>query len=109
MLVHSFVKEYPSQTLIELIATKPNATILVPTLELYHEVRGTLTLLGSAITVTCLPPPTVKVVDYHFDSVSETMYSNEHRPYYITDANHEALINITEDVFHATYFFVRKL
>lgn len=102
MLVHSFMKEYPSQTLIELIATKPNATILVPTLELYHEVRGTLTLLGSTITVTCLPPPTVK----------ETMYSYDNQPYYITSYPYEALID-TEEVedkyLRATYFFIRKL
>ena len=99
MLVHSFMKEYPSQTLIELIATKPNATILVPTLELYHEVRGTLTLLGSTITVTCLPPPTVK----------EQVYSYVFQPFYVLDSKHEALINIAEDELLATYFFVRKL
>lgn len=102
MQVRSFLKEYPLQTLNELIATKPNATILVPTLELYHEVRGTLTLLGSTITVICLPPPTVK----------ETVYSYNTCPYFISDANHEALIDteeVDDNYLRATYFFIRKL
>lgn len=102
MLVHSFLREYPSQTLDELIASSPSATILVPTLEIYHEVRGTLTLLGSTISVICLPPPTVR----------ETVYSYDSRPYYITDANHEALIDteeVDDNYLRATYFFVRKL
>lgn len=98
MQVRSFLKEYPLQTLNELIAIKPNATVLVPTLKLYHEVRGNLTLLGSTIMVKCLIPPSSEV----------TMYSYSSAPYFITDTDHEGIIDteeVDDNYLRATYYF----
>lgn len=98
MQVRSFLKEYPLQTLNELIATRPNATILVPTLELYHEVRGNLTLLGSTIMVKCLIPPSSEV----------TYHSYKSMPFFITDGNYEGIREaeeVEDNYLRVTYYF----
>lgn len=97
MQVRSFVSEL-LMTLDEVIHSHPFCIILVPTLELYHEVRGTLTLLGSTIEVKCLPPPSV-----------HQALSNAHTLiYYVTISNYEAetFVEVVDDAhLRGNYYF----
>ena len=83
-------------TLEEVMNSKPNRVILVPTLEDYHEVRGQLFLAGNDRKVVCIVPPSVYPFIDAYDALPFMMVSDD----YQWDSRYE------NDEYR--YYYVRK-
>ena len=83
MTIPSFVENesmYTTDfTLEEVMNSKPQQVILVPTLEDYHEVRGQLFLAGNDRKVACLVPPSVYTNHNANDPIPYMLVSDEYQ------------------------------